>query len=250
MSGTILYLAIVAIWAGVLVPRWLRHEPHREPRARRADMPDPSPQPVASAAHQESATPRASAYPPARADPHGRDGVTAEPPNVGSGARMRRRGASARPGANGRRPRSVIAARRRLLGMLVILVAAAATVTITGLAAWWVALPPVGMLGGYVMLLREVARADAELRQARATATRAGRARPRAERHSTMHTAIGGATTAAARNTGVTAATDAAAATPPHADRSGAARIVNITERLGDDIYDQYTDAKLRAVGD
>ena len=50
MSGAILYLAIVAIWAVVLVPRWLRPRPAppqpvpvpaEEANAGRWDLPDP-----------------------------------------------------------------------------------------------------------------------------------------------------------------------------------------------------------------
>lgn len=129
-------------------------------------------------------------------------------------------------------------------------VAAAATVTVTGLATWWVALPPVGMLGGYLMLLREAARADAELRHARVAAARASQARLRERPHRAAHAATGGGSASGPAHTGVTSGTHVTAVAPAGAGDSGAGRIVSISERLDDDIYDQYTDAKLRAVGD
>ncbi|MGE5137518.1 MAG: hypothetical protein ACM32E_32045, partial [Gemmatimonadota bacterium] len=47
MSSAILYLAIVAIWAVVLVPRWLRH-PHAAPQA--VEMHEEEPQPASQPA--------------------------------------------------------------------------------------------------------------------------------------------------------------------------------------------------------
>ena len=40
--------------------------------------------------------------------------------------------------------------------MLIVLAATAAGIALIGMAAWWVAIPPVAMLGGYLLLLREV----------------------------------------------------------------------------------------------
>ena len=56
----------------------------------------------------------------------------------------------------------MLAARRRLLGMLMILEIAAGTLAALKLAALWVLIPPSVMLIGYVLLLREASHADAE----------------------------------------------------------------------------------------
>jgi hypothetical protein len=85
------------------------------------------------------------------------------------------------------------------------------------LAAWWVVLPPLVMLAGYVLLLREASRADAERRSLQ-------RSRPAAP----------------------APVADAAPVAVPAPD----AQIIDITGRVGEEFYDQYADAKLRAVGD
>jgi hypothetical protein len=56
----------------------------------------------------------------------------------------------------------MLAARRRLLLMLIGLEAAAVALALLGLAAVWVVIPPSIMLGGYLLLLREAGKADAE----------------------------------------------------------------------------------------
>ena len=68
----------------------------------------------------------------------------------------------------------VRAARQRLLGLLLVLVIGSGTLAFTKLAAWWVVVPPSVMLLGYMALLREAAKADAERRElARTSAARA-----------------------------------------------------------------------------
>ena len=143
MSSTILYLAIVAIWAGVLVPRWLRREPHRETSTHSRD---------------------------AAVIDGGTAGMAVGAP--GADEARPRRGAEAgwQPSRSDRA--RAMAARRRLFGILVALAFAATTIAVAGLATWWVVVPPAGMLAGYVILLREAARADAEIWAAHdATAT-------------------------------------------------------------------------------
>ena len=114
--------------------------------------------------------------------------------------------------------------------MLTILTAL--TVLVVGLAslgqlAWWLCVPPTGMLVAYLLLLREIAMADAEMatrreeiavRRDQALAARAARQRERA------------------------------AWADSHPEPT--AEIIDISSRLGDQLYDQYADAKLRAVGD
>ena len=71
----------------------------------------------------------------------------------------------------------MLAARRRLLYMLLVLAIASGALAVTKMAAWWVVVPPTVMLLGYMGMLREAARADAERRElarTRATASRGG----------------------------------------------------------------------------
>jgi len=119
----------------------------------------------------------------------------------------------------------VLSARRRLLGMLLMLVIGSGVLAFTKLAAWWVVVPPSVMLLGYMSLLREAAKTDAEQRElARTHAVR---------------------TVAAAPPAAVPPATPPAPA--PDAE------VIDISASLGpagEEFYDQYADAKLRAVGD
>ncbi len=212
MSSAILYGAIVIIWAAVLIPRWLR----------RGDS-----------SSEETVV----------ADPVAKERLAQAPRRAGDD-----RGASERA--------RVISARRRLLGMLVVLTVGAAVLAQTRLAAWWVVLPPSVMLVGYLALLREASRADAERRsmqRARMTA-RAARADGAGVSRSAAAPASGvpgagapgaGIPGAGVPGAGVPGAAEMAAASPvPDAE------VIDITGRVGEEFYDQYADAKLRAVGD
>jgi len=123
----------------------------------------------------------------------------------------------------------VLAARRRLLYMLLALAIGSGALAVTKMAAWWVMVPPTIMLLGYLGLLREAAKADAERRElARTRATAA-------------------AAVAAARRE--TAPAPVPAPAPPVPD----AEVIDISASLtsaGQEFFDQYADAKLRAVGD
>ena len=127
----------------------------------------------------------------------------------------------------------MLTARRRLLGMLLALAIGSGALAYTKMAAWWVIVPPTVMLLGYLVLLREASRADAERReQARGRAAAAAAAAAAAE-------------VAAARR----AAPPAAAPPAPVPD----AEVIDISATLivaGQEFYDQHADAKLRAVGD
>jgi hypothetical protein len=99
----------------------------------------------------------------------------------------------------------MLAARRRLLGMLLVLEAAAITLAMVGLAALWVVIPPTVMLAGYLLVLREAAHADAERaardqEAARARARTQERARARAAQRpaAAMESAVAPAATPAA----------------------------------------------------
>ena len=109
--------------------------------------------------------------------------------------------------------------------MLLMLVIGSGALAFTKLAAWWVVVPPSVMLLSYVALLREAAEADAERRE------------------------LAPSSAARARSS---AASPAAPPAPvpvpvPHAE------VIDISASLGpagEEFYDQYADAKLRAVGD
>jgi hypothetical protein len=121
--------------------------------------------------------------------------------------------------------RRVLAARRRLLGLLVLLAAAAGALAGARMAAWWVVVPPSVMLLGYLPLLRAASKVDTERRELAA--------RDQASQRVDY---------SRARDVGepVAHVTPVRLAVP--------AEVVDAMAE--DEIYDQYTDAKLRAVGD
>jgi hypothetical protein len=129
--------------------------------------------------------------------------------------------------------KKVLSARRRLLGMLLVLATVSGALAFTRLAAWWVVVPPTIMLVGYLALLQEAAKADAEWREPAPT-----RARTVA--------AAGGADASRAAPPAAPAAPVAPAPAPD-------AAVIDISASLtpaDEELYDQYADAKLRAVGD
>src|SRR5581483_10449486 len=134
----------------------------------------------------------------------------------------------------------------RLLGMLLALAIVSCTLAVTAMAAWWVIVPPLVMLAGYVGLLREASKADAERREmtrARAAEAAARRAADPAAPSTVSSTRATGAAPAAAPAAPVTPPV------PPVPD----AEVIDISATLGpggEEFYDQYADAKLRAVGD
>lgn len=211
MSSVFLYVAIVAIWLFVLVPRWLRRL-HGQPRAHPGgDVADAEPaegydDPEGDAAEYAD-YPAGETADPVPATPARR------PPGMGGQV----------PVTSGPLPRSrMLQARRRMLTMLVLLTAAAGVCTAMRLTPWWTCAPPAGVLLGYFLLLRTAARADAEHSERIAT-IRAHEARLRAS----------------ARRRAEAEATAA----------SGA-EIIDISARVADQLYDQYADATVRAVGD
>jgi hypothetical protein len=121
----------------------------------------------------------------------------------------------------------VLSARRRLLYLLLVLALGSGALAVTKMAAWWVVVPPTIMLLGYTGMLREASKADAERRElARTRATAA-------------------AAVAAARRD----APPVPAALVPGPE----AEVIDISASLsvaGHKFYDQYADAKQRAVGD
>jgi hypothetical protein len=127
--------------------------------------------------------------------------------------------------------------------MLIVLSVAAVGLAYLHLAASWVIIPPMVMLLGYMLLLREAARADAELRERRATERAAAMARRARERptEATRETETGASAAPAG---------DGFAPVWPAHEPLPHAEVIDISARAGDQLYDQYADAKLRAVGD
>lgn len=173
----------------------------------------------------------------------------------------------------------MLAARRRLLGMLTVLTLGSCTLAVTKMAAWWVIVPPFVMLAGYLSLLREASKADTERRElARSGAAEAAarRAAPPAVRSAVRSVvpsagatgiaapagtkgtapsarATGTAAAAAMPATSVPATSVPAAPVTPPAPPVPDAEVIRISASLGaggEEFYDQYADAKLRAVGD
>jgi hypothetical protein len=234
LSSAFLYVGIVAIWAFVLVPRWLRrpqavpeptaeYEPDYQGEADYDDQPG----------HEEPG------YDPQTDEQPGHDQLSDEPRTTSESMGANgggHAGAAAFASAPGpaspeapavRRsvpslPRSrVLRARRRLLTLLLLLCAGAATCTALKLTSWWACAPPAGMLGIYLLLLREAALADAEQARWRvAVEMRVQAARQREH-----------------------------AAWAAEAEEQSA-QIIDISARVSDQLYDQYADATIRAVGD
>lgn len=240
MSSAILYAAIVAIWAGVLIPRWLNRDTSRAP----ASSPEVAGGQPADARHNV----QADGAEPMTGDMTGRD---AEAARTTAGAAERettapaaayqdsateqtaQRGHPAAGHEDGQAEirRRVVAARRRMLLILITLTVAAIGIVGLKMAAWWVAVPPVLMLGGYLMLLREASRADRERALLDAAAYQDEQRQRYAEEQE------------AARR---------AAEVPPAPVAAPTARVIDISGRVRDEdeIYDQYADGTRRAVGD
>ena len=167
MSSAILYLAIIAIWLCVLIPRWLKRDSARG-AVITPDTAAPGDAPDTAAAESDQAD-LADDGAPRTAE----SGVAARPPKTSA--------PWAPPLSAEERRRRIVTGRRRLLGMLIVLEIAAIALAAMGLAAMWVIIPPTIMLTGYLLLLREAAQADAERAQREAEAAAHARERARAK---------------------------------------------------------------------
>jgi hypothetical protein len=224
VSSAILYFAIVAIWAGVLMPRWLR--PGRRRRYEVTEHFEMHTEVYESEAPADDA--------PVRAVTEREFTVEEEITWTEEGAAERRA--------------KILKARRRMLGTLVFLTAGALAIAVLKVAAWWVIIPPGVMLGAFVLLLREVSRSDAEQARRRAHAEEIRR-RP-------AEAGIGREAAPAAAETlervvSKPVAPDVAQPSEPVVEIAAhSAEIIDISARVNDQLYDQYTDAANRAVGD
>ena len=246
MSSAILYLAIVAIWACVLIPRWLRRDSAR-------GIPAPVPAPVIAPVAAE---------PAAVADQGALEDADEAVVPIPAPAR------ATEPLSAEESRRRMLAARRRLLLMLIGLEIAAISLAVLGLAAIWVVVPPSIMLVGYLLLLREAGKVDAERAQYEAEVV--ARARERAQAHLPQgHRARPAGGTSAdgiAETAAALAAKFAAAPVPADYEDSGRdfapglagkytasnadTELTELDESADDDYYASYQPPRLRAVGD
>jgi hypothetical protein len=274
VSSAILYVAIVAIWACVLIPRWLRRDSARGASST-TDTPVPGDVvpgdviPAEDAADEDvSRTAEPASTVRVRYTETFRADVTVEAdPDYGPDPDLVPEEVPA-PDAGGRVPpplppeesrRRMMAARRRLLGMLTILEIAAIALAVLRLAALWVLIPPSIMLIGYALLLREAAHADAERAQREEEAAHARiRAQERARERAAQRAAAARATPAAPA---VPAAPPAPAARYEDTGRDFApglagkyttsnAEVAGLSDGSDEDYRDEYPLKRLRAVGD
>jgi hypothetical protein len=232
LSSAILYLAIVAIWAVVLVPRWLRPRPA-------PPQPVPVPAEDAGAGRRDPADPGQDAGPAWTASARGPDTEGEQAPGADAAAgaaenESQEPAAALSPVA--RRP-EVVKARRRLLTTLTGLTVIAMALAVTGIDAYWIIVPPAALLSGYLLLLRQFAHFDAERSRRAARSRHAGQVRAAQEPGNSQEP--------------VPAAAGPGAESVPGAPTAPAdAEIIDISGRIVDQVYDQYTDAANRAVGD
>ena len=230
MSSAILYVAIVAIWAGVLIPRWLRRDTSASEQ-----VVDETTTPAETPAETKTAKerpgpPRLRADDAPRPRPKGRPGVPEgrrdDIPRDAGRQQTADRDETDRDESRDQEHARVLSARRRLLGLLLVLTMGSAALAVTRTAAWWVIIPPSVMLLGYLALLREASKADAERREL------------------------------ALARTAEAAATAEVPPVPVPVPVPGPAPDAEIIEFAAAQVeqdqgfYDQYADAKLRAVGD
>lgn len=231
VSSAVLYLAIVALWAVVLVPMWLRRDsdaarhglswlPHRRPVTTSDPAQESAPE-FAPESVSESALPESVSTPDSFAESMLREpGLPARESGEAPVQRPGHRGWRGRPERRGRG--AVMARRRRRTWGLSLLVLAAVGGAFAGLVPYWSALPPAGLLAGHLSLLRVAAAIDAARREAIALARAAERAEARAAR----------------------AAREAAA-------EAAQAQIIDLMARnRARDVFDQYAHEGLRVVGD
>jgi hypothetical protein len=238
VSSAILYLAIIAIWAGFLVPAWLRR-PNAVPDQSSAEAPAPEHADVRHTVEFVTETENdvevsvdADIHVEVSHHEHA-EGYADEPPGHAdmdyAAAPESYEAVESRPGVPGQSQsrEQMLRARRRLLTILVAMTLVTVGFAYLGLVRWWICVPPAVALGLYVLVLREIVHADAELARKRG-AWEAAQARAyaqyledQAEREA-YETSLAG---------------------------SGA-QVIDISGRVSDELYDQYADAAVRAVGD
>ncbi|OOC55605.1 MULTISPECIES: divisome protein SepX/GlpR [Nocardiopsis] len=211
MSSSPLYLAIVVVWLIVLVPMLLRKDSvdvvPEDQRREDEDFEDGPEERVDGGDDPDATETRV-----LRRGEHGTDPVDGPEAREEAPRPVRHRVAA------GSRARVIARRRRRTSGLVLVNVATAVAVAF-GLGPWWVTLPPVLLLAGHMVLLREAAKADAERRQALLRARRRELLRARRAEEERRR------------------------------DAEREAKVIALRERRSQ-VYDQYADARLRAAGD
>jgi hypothetical protein len=239
VSSAVLYLAIVAIWAIILLPAWIRR-PHSSRSGSRAEADAEAGSATAgfaTAGFASDASPVGGSdfdgdmeheSEPNHSEPAsqnaGAEYGTAVPDHFDAGVQPGPRTPEPRPAAPSASRLQMMRSRRRMLAILTGLTVLTVGLAGLGMLPLWLCVPPAGMLVLYLLLLREIAMADAELARKRDHAWAAHAARQRAQER----------------------ARAAWAASHPEPT----AQIIDISSRVGDQLYDQYADATVRAVGD
>jgi hypothetical protein len=234
LSSAILYLAIIAIWACVLIPRWLKRDSSQAKAAKAAqDLtagepadvdPDSDAGPEGGdvhMTHEDDDGGRVVAADQARAAAEAGAGPV-DPPGLAEHEPAGREEPARSQRADPQGHTRILSARRRMLIVLAALTTVALAIVLIGLAAWWVVIPPVVMLGGYLLLLREARHADADRAFILANAE-----------HRDAQRRLDEARVAARQR-----------------EEAQSARVIHIAARVRDEIYDQYADGERRAVGD
>jgi hypothetical protein len=233
VSSAVLYLAIVAIWAVILLPAWIRrpHSSRSESQAEADVVTD------AVAGFETDGDPVGGSDFDGDME-HGSEQNHSEPVRQNAGPEygtavpdLFETGVQPGPGTPDPRPaapaasrQQMMRSRRRMLAILTGLTVLTVGLASLGKLPLWLCVPPTGMLVLYLLLLREIAMADAELARKREHAWAAHLARQRAQER----------------------AREEWAASYPEPT----AQIIDISSRVGDQLYDQYADATVRAVGD
>ena len=241
MSSAILYLAIIAIWAVFLVPAWIRR-PHAQQASSSTETEtfehaesDLTVEYVTDTENDVEVSVEADIHVEVSHHEHQYQEYGHEVPSYTGYALDAEMdeptesvGAAPRPSQS---REQMLRARRRMLTILAGMTAVTAAFTYLGLVQWWICVPPAGMLVLYVLLLREIAMIEAEQARKR-VAWEAGEARRRAwEAHAQ-------------------AEAEQEAYEAGLAQANAGAQIIDISGRVSDQLYDQYADAAVRAVGD
>ncbi|GHD30961.1 divisome protein SepX/GlpR [Nocardiopsis kunsanensis] len=205
MSSSPLYLAIVVVWLIVLVPMLLRKDSIAESAAEETRREGDEVEEDLEQERTDEQNPDAAETQVLRRGEHGIPEPAGEEPEMPEPFRESRA--------------RVIARRRRRTSTLVLVNVATIIAVSLGLGPWWVLAPPVLLLAGHVLLLREAAKADAEQRAAARRARRRAALRARREAEERRR----------------------------EAERE--AEVIALKARRSN-VYDQYADARMRAAGD
>jgi hypothetical protein len=122
-----------------------------------------------------------------------------------------------------------------------VLTAGAVGLAVSRVAAFWVIIPPAVLLAGFIVLLREASRVDAERASGAARSRHTAPASVAGQEPESFREDVQPSTD----QVPVTGGSGPAAIEPPLG-----AEVIDISGRIGDQVYDQYSDAADRAVGD